>query len=295
MNDPVFQRHARTLTLGEIAVLTGSQVRPAALAARRISDVATLGGASPQAIAFFDNETDRKEAAATRAGACLTTARLAKLLPERVPVLVVADPLHAFVEVARALFPGALRASSLAQPGGMAGAQVHPSARLESGVTVEPGAVIGPQAEIGSGTIIGANAVIGGEVRIGRGCSIGAGSIVTDALIGDRVVVHPGCKIGQEGFGFILKQDGRKLPHVGRVIIQDGVEIGAGTTIDRGAMGDTVIGEASKIDNLVQVGQNACIGRRCIVMAQAGIPGSAILEDFAVLGARENRDMGSGR
>jgi UDP-3-O-[3-hydroxymyristoyl] glucosamine N-acyltransferase len=295
MNDPVFQRHARTLSLGEIAALTGAQMRPAALAARRINDVAALDRASPQAIAFFDSETYADAAAASHAGACLTTEALAKLLPERVAALLVTEPFQAFVDVARALFPGALRPSSLAEAGNIAGAQVHPSARLESGVTVEPGAVIGPQAEIGSGSLIGANAVIGGEVRIGRDCTIGAGSIVTDALIGDRVIVHPGCKIGQEGFGFVLKQVERRLPHVGRVIIQDGVEIGAGTTVDRGAIGDTVIGEGSKIDNLVQVGQNAFIGRRCIVAAQTGIPGSAVLEDFAMPDASKNRNLGSGR
>ena len=164
---------------------------------------------------------------------------------------------------------------------------MDPSARLESGVTVEPGAVVGPRAEIGSGTMIGATAVIGAEVRIGRDCSIGAGAVITDALIGDRVIVHRGCKIGQDGFGFVVADGGqRKIPQVGRVIIQDDVEIGAGTTIDRGAIRDTVIGEGSKIDNLVQVGHNVSIGRHCIVVAQTGISGSATLEDFVVLGAR---------
>ena len=152
---------------------------------------------------------------------------------------------------------------------------------------IEPGAVIGPRAEIGSGSLIGANAVIGGDVRIGRDCAIGAGTIVANSLIGDRVIVHPGCKIGQDGFGYVMGGKGHvKVPQVGRVIIQDDVEIGAGTTIDRGALRDTVIGEGTKIDNLVQVGHNVTIGRHCIVVAQTGIAGSATLEDFVVLGAR---------
>ena len=164
---------------------------------------------------------------------------------------------------------------------------MHPSARLENGVTVEPGAVIGPRAEIGGGTVIGANAVIGAEVRIGRDCSIGAGAVITNALIGDRVIIHPGCKIGQDGFGFVMGGNGHlKIPQIGRVIIQDDVEIGAGTTIDRGAIRDTVIGEGTKIDNLVQVGHNVSIGRHCIMVAQVGISGSSTLEDFVVLGAR---------
>ncbi len=129
--------------------------------------------------------------------------------------------------------------------------------------------------------------MIGAEVRIGRDCSIGAGAVISDALIGDRVIVHRGCKIGQDGFGFVLAERAqRKMPQVGRVIIQDDVEIGAGTTIDRGAIRDTVIGEGSKIDNLVQVGHNVSIGRHCIVVAQTGISGSATIEDFVVLGAR---------
>jgi UDP-3-O-[3-hydroxymyristoyl] glucosamine N-acyltransferase len=179
------------------------------------------------------------------------------------------------------------------------GAHVHPSARLEGGVTVEPGAVIGPRVEIGAGTVIGATAVIGTEVRIGRDCSIGAGSFITDALIGDRVIIHSGCKIGQDGFGFVMGESGHlKIPQVGRVIIQDDVEIGAGTTIDRGAIRDTVIGEGTKIDNLVQVGHNVNIGRHCILVAQVGIAGSSTLEDFVVLGARvglkDNVTIGEG-
>ena len=155
---------------------------------------------------------------------------------------------------------------------------------------VEPGAVIGPRAEIGSGTVIGATAVIGADVRIGRDCSIGAGRVISHALIGDRVIIHPGCKIGQDGFGFVMGAGGHlKIPQVGRVIIQDDVEIGAGTTIDRGAIRDTVIGEGTKIDNLVQVGHNVSIGRHCILVSQVGIAGSATLEDFVVLGGTRRR------
>jgi UDP-3-O-[3-hydroxymyristoyl] glucosamine N-acyltransferase len=111
--------------------------------------------------------------------------------------------------------------------------------------------------------------------------------VITDALLGDRIIMHPGCKIGQDGFGFSMGRDGHmKVPQVGRVIIQDDVEIGAGTTIDRGAIRDTVIGEGTKIDNLVQVGHNVSIGRHCVLVSQVGIAGSSTLEDFVVLGGR---------
>src|SRR5262249_36106532 len=153
-------------------------------------------------------------------------------------------------------FEGALRPSSLFAAAGT-GAAVHPTARLESGVTLDPGAVIGPGAEIGSGTAIAANAVIGPQVRIGRDCAVGPGASGLHALVGDRVIIHPGCRIGQDGFGYVMGPAGHlKVPQVGRVIIQDDVEIGAGTAIDRGAIRDTVIGEGTKIDNLVQVGHN---------------------------------------
>jgi UDP-3-O-[3-hydroxymyristoyl] glucosamine N-acyltransferase len=192
------------------------------------------------------------------------------------------------VTVMRELYPDALRPSSLFDAKGVApGTFVHASARLENGVVVDPGAVIGPRAEIGAGTVIGANAVIGPKVRIGRDCSIGAATTLVHCLIGDHVLIHPGCHIGQDGFGYIAdKGEHLKVPQIGRVIVQDNVEIGAGTTIDRGAIRDTVIGEGTKIDNLVQVGHNVVIGRHCILVAQTAISGSATLEDLVVLGGR---------
>jgi len=288
MSEPVFfRRHTRGLTLAEVANLTGAAPPPAPLLTRRIVNVAPLDRAGPHDISFFENKSHGTAAAATHAGVCLTTAALAKQLPAAVVALVVSKPYLAFVTVARELFPHALRPSSLAEPDSVAGAHVHPTARLESGASVEPGAVIGPRAEIGAGTVIGATAVIGAEVRIGRDCSIGAGTAITDALIGDRVIIHPGCKIGQDGFGYVMAGSGHlKIPQIGRVIIQDDVEIGAGSAIDRGAIRDTVIGEGTKIDNLVQVGHNVSIGRHCILVGQVGIAGSSTLEDFVVLGAR---------
>ena len=287
MSEPVFLRYARGLTLDEVAALTGAASPAMPARARRIANVAALDRAGPRDLSFFDNKSYAAAAAASHAGACLTTAALAKDLPARVAALVVREPYRAFVTVARALFPHALRPSSLYEAGEVAGAHVHPNARLEDGVTVEPGAVIGPHAEIGSGSVIGATAVIGPEVRIGRDCSIGSGTTVSNALVGDRVIIHPGCRIGQDGFGYVMGESGHlKVPQIGRVIIQDEVEIGAGSTIDRGAIRDTVIGEGTKIDNLVQVGHNVSIGRHCVLVAQTGISGSSTLEDFVVLGAR---------
>jgi UDP-3-O-[3-hydroxymyristoyl] glucosamine N-acyltransferase len=287
MNEPEFLRYAHGLTLGEVAALTGAALPPVSVRARPIINVAALDRAGPRDLTFFDNKRYAATATTSHAGACLTMAALAKDLPERVAALVVREPYHAFVTAARKLFPHALRPSSLYEAGENAGALVHPKARLEDGVTVEPGAVIGPRAQIGSGSVIGATAVIGAEVCIGRDCAIGSGTTVSNALIGDRVIIHPGCRIGQDGFGYIMGKAGHlKIPQVGRVIIQDEVEIGAGSTVDRGAIRDTIIGEGTKIDNLVQVGHNVSIGRHCVLVAQTGISGSSRLEDFVVLGAR---------
>jgi len=285
MSEPIFLTRGRTLTLEQIAKLTGAELSSAP--ARSICNVAAIDAAGPSDLTFFDKGLFSAQAAKTQAAACLTTKALATHLPARTAALIAREPYRTFVTVARELFPQALRASSLYESVGIDGAHVHPQARLESGVTVDPGAVIGPRAEIGSGSIVGANAVIGPEVRIGRDCSIGAGAVISNSLVGDRVIVHPGCKVGQDGFGYIMGGRGHlKIPQIGRVIIQDDVEIGAGTTIDRGAIRDTVIGEGTKIDNLVQIGHNVSVGRHCIVVAQTGISGSSTLEDFVVLGAR---------
>lgn len=287
MSEPVFLRESRGLTLDEIVDLTGATVTGGGARGRRIVNVAPLDRASPFDIAFFDNKSFAVDAGATHAGACLTRAELAGQLPARVTALVVREPFRAFVQVSRALFPQSLRPVSMAPPGATAGAHIHETARLENGATVEPGAVIGAGAEVGTGTVIGATAVIGPGVRVGRDCSIGASTVVTHALIGDRVIIHPGCKIGQDGFGFVMGGTGHlKVPQVGRVIIQDDVEIGSGTTIDRGAIRDTVIGEGTKIDNLVQVGHNVSIGRHCVLAGYTGISGSVTLEDFVALGGR---------
>ncbi len=288
MTEPLFAPEPSPISLAEIAALTGAQLQGFASPDLRIASVAPLERAGPHDLAFIDNTKFIDQLAVTRAGACLITPRLEAHAPPHVALLRVRDPYKAFVAVARKLFVTTLRPSSMFGVSGISsGAIVHPTARLESGVTVDPGAVIGPLAEIGSGTVVGAGAVIGPAVRVGRDCSIGAGASVIHTIIGDRVIVHPGCRFGQDGFGYIMGAGGHlKVPQVRRVIIQDDVEIGAGTCIDRGAFRDTVVGEGTKIDNMVQIAHNVSIGRHCVIVAQCGIAGSATIEDFVVLGGR---------
>ncbi|MGO9045852.1 MAG: UDP-3-O-(3-hydroxymyristoyl)glucosamine N-acyltransferase [Xanthobacteraceae bacterium] len=285
---PDFFPTNRELTIGEIVTLTGAKPRPGTPLDRRIGDIAPLDRARATDLAFLDNAKYLDALAVTRAGACLLAPRFAARAPERLAVLVVPEPYRAFVAVARALFPSALRPSSLFGATGRAtDARVHPTARLEAGVTIDPLAVIGPGAEIGTGTLIAAGAVIGPGVAIGRDCAIGAGATVVHALIGDRVIVHAGARIGQDGFGYLPSPRGhQKIPQTRRVIIQDDVEIGANTTIDRGSTRDTVIGEGTKIDNLVQIAHNVSIGRHCLIAGQTGISGSSQVGDFVMMGGQ---------
>jgi len=288
MDEPDFFKRPAGLTLAEIAALTGAEPGEGSQLSRRIGDIAPIDRAGPDDLTFLDNVRFVGELATTRAGAVLTTDRFAARAPSSLTVLRTRKPYDAFVAVARVFYRDALRPSSLFETEGVSpNASVHPSAKLAPGVTVDPGAVIGPRAEIAAGTVVAANAVIGPQVRIGRDCAIGAGSTITHTLIGDRVVIHPNCSIGQDGFGFVENKKGHiKVPQLGRVVIHDDVEIGAGTKIDRGGLRDTVIGEGTKIDNLVQIGHNVVIGRHCIIVAQSGLSGSVTLEDFAILGAR---------
>ena len=271
-------------TVRDIVAWTGAQAPDGADLDRHVETVAPLGEAGPLSLAFLDNARYADFLAGTEAAVCLVSARFAPKLPATTVALVCAEPYRAFAQVLARMFPDAMRPAPAFGSGGISpGAFIHPEARLETGVSVDPGAVIGPRAEIGGGTVVGANAVIGPSVRIGRDCTIGAHTTVVHALIGNRVVLHAGARIGQDGFGFAMGPRGHlKVPQIGRVVIQDDVEIGANTTIDRGSIRDTVIGEGAKIDNLVQIAHNVVIGRHCVIVSQTGISGSTTLGDFAV-------------
>jgi UDP-3-O-[3-hydroxymyristoyl] glucosamine N-acyltransferase len=288
MNEPTFFRTNRQLSLADVVALTGARPPAGADGMLRICRVVPLEEARTGDLSFFAHPRHRAALAATRASACFVRPRHTAFVPAGTISLETQDPQRAVAMVIAALFPAAMRSDSLFAASGVSpAANVHPDARLEDGIVIDPGAVIGPRAEIGSGTRVGPNAVIGPDVRIGRDCSIGPHASILYALIGDRVIVHAGVNIGQDGFGFAPGDKAHtKVPQIGRVIVQDDVEIGANATIDRGALVDTVIGEGTKIDNLVQVGHNVTIGRHCIIVAQTGISGSTTLGDFVLIGGQ---------
>jgi UDP-3-O-[3-hydroxymyristoyl] glucosamine N-acyltransferase len=288
MVEPVFFPRGSALSLREVADIARVPLPPGADPSARVVDVAPLEAATPQDLSYMDNPRYAAALDTTRAGVCIASKRFAPRVPKGTVALICAEPYRVYAEVLARLYPSSVRpGSGFAATGVSPGSFVHPTARLEQGVTIDPGATIGPHAEIGSGTVIGSQTVVGPHVRIGRGCAIGPGVTVLNALIGNGVTLHPGVRVGQDGFGYAIGREGHlKVPQVGRVIIQDEVEIGANSTVDRGGSRDTVIGEGTKIDNLVQIAHNVIIGRHCVIVAMTGISGSTTLEDFVVLGGQ---------
>ncbi|WP_374470578.1 UDP-3-O-(3-hydroxymyristoyl)glucosamine N-acyltransferase [Phenylobacterium sp.] len=278
MPDPRFFEDLGPVALGELAALTGAELRDPTAADRPVRSVAVLAQAQADTVTFL---SDRRHAAAlraSRAGACFLPASQAAAAPEDCVVLVTPAPQAAY----------ALSAQRLHRPRVAAGAEaISPDARLEEGVVLGPGVVVGEGAQIGHGTVIGPNTVIGPGVAIGRDCQIGANVTIGFALLGDRVRILGGAVIGEPGFGATLGAGGLiDVPQLGRVILQDGVTIGANTCVDRGAFDDTVIGENTKIDNLVQIAHNVRIGRNCVMAAHTGISGSVVIGDGAQFGGR---------
>jgi UDP-3-O-[3-hydroxymyristoyl] glucosamine N-acyltransferase len=284
MNHPGFFDIAGPFTLAEIAVATQSELKETAAGARALVGVQPLSAASAEHLSFFDNRKYLPQLLATKAGGCLVAPQFADRVPNGTVALVTKTPYRAFAQALALFYPEAMRSKAAA---GGAEERISPTAMIEDGVEIEPGAVVGPEARIGRGSRIAAGAVVGYRVAIGRDCYIGPLSSVMHALVGDRVILHAGVRIGQDGFGFAMGREGHlKVPQVGRVIIQDDVEIGANSTVDRGALKDTIIGEGTKIDNLVQIGHNVIIGRHCVIVGQVGISGSTELGDYVVMGGQ---------
>lgn len=281
MADPRFFHNHGPFTLAQICGKAGIALLGGVDDGLLIHDLAGLSGAGPRHLSFYSGGSALRESfAACRAGACFVPeGRAARAsAPEGMVLLHTGAVSRSFALVAQMFYPHA------SQPRWDQAQAISPKAHLGAGVALAHGVVIAPGAEIGAGTRIGPNAVIGPGVAIGRDCEIGAGASISHAYVGDRVVILPGAQIGQPGFGFAAADPGYvKIPQLGRVIIQDDCEIGAATTIDRGALGDTVIGEGSKIDNLVQIAHNCQIGRHCVIAGQAGLAGSVVLEDGVIL------------
>lgn len=284
MADPRFFENRGPFTLAEVCACAGVAVPAGADGSARLCDLAALASAVGDHLSFFTpGKAANAEFGRTRAGFCFVPQTMAGTIarPDKTVLIPCESVPHAFAAAAAKFYPD----SSLvpwAQE-----ARIDPTARIGEGVVLAPGVVVGPAAEIGARTRIGPNSVVGRGVAIGRDCEIGANVTIEYAYVGDAVLILPGAQIGQPGFGFANAATGHtKIPQLGRVIVQNSVEIGSCTTIDRGALGDTVIGEGTKIDNQVQIGHNVHVGRHCIIVSQCGISGSSVLGDGIVFGGQ---------
>ncbi len=286
MTAPRFFKAERSFSAREIADLTGSELSDPVGGEARVEGIAAAADGGPGILVFVDGKANRELLSGLSGGIVLTTAELSGLVPAGVTAIVSKHPQRAFATIGRLLFPESAKPGSVTGETGISpSAHIHPDSEIEAGAIVEAGAVIGRGVIIGSGTTIAPGAVIGRDCRIGRDGYVGPGASVQFAFIGNRVFIHAGARLGSDGFGYVSGARGlEKMPQIGRVIIQDDVEIGANATVDRGTLDDTVIGEGTKIDNLVQIAHNVRIGRNCILAGMCGISGSVTIGDGAMLG-----------
>jgi UDP-3-O-[3-hydroxymyristoyl] glucosamine N-acyltransferase len=254
----------------------------------QVSGVASIESASADDLVFVEDEKHLMLALRSRAGAVIA-GEFAAAIPSDRPLLISDHPKLAFARAARVLSAGD-QINGRAKQSVHSTAVIHPSAVLGSGVHVDARVVVGEAARIGPNTRIGPGTVISVGVEIGRGCIIYPNvTIYSGTTLGDRVIVHAGAVLGSDGFGYVRERKSghyEKFPQVGKLVIEDDVEIGANTTIDRGALDETRIRRGVKIDNLVHIGHNCQIGENVVIAAQTGLSGSIVIENGAVLGGQ---------
>jgi UDP-3-O-[3-hydroxymyristoyl] glucosamine N-acyltransferase len=262
--------------------LTGTRLHDPTAGVRLMTDVAPLETAGPDDVTFLDNRKYAGAFAASLAGASFVDERMADRAPAGMALLIAGEPYKAFARAAQAFYP-----AKPVLPRRAASAVIDPTATVPQDCDIGPNVVIEAGARLGARCQIGPNTVIEAGVDLGEDCRVGANVTLSHCLIGARVVLHPGVRIGQAGFGFAPDaQAPVKVPQLGRVVIGDDVDIGANTTIDRGSGHDTVIGPGTMIDNLVQIGHNVVLGRGCILAGQVGISGSTRFGDFVMVGGQ---------
>jgi UDP-3-O-[3-hydroxymyristoyl] glucosamine N-acyltransferase len=282
MADPRFFKRVGPHSLDALARLTGAELRDPSDGSRVIEDVAPLETAGLADVTFLDNRKYIHAFMTSRAGAGFVAKALADKAPAGMALLVTEEPYKAFARAVQAFYPPAQLIPYRAPT-----ATIDPTAIVPADCAIAANVVIGAGARLGARCDIGANTVIGAGVELGDDCRVAANVTLSHCVVGARVVLHPGARIGQPGFGFAPDAAGHvKVPQIGRVIIGDDVDIGANTTIDRGSGHDTVIGPGTMIDNLVQIGHNVVLGRGCILTGQVGISGSTHLGDFVMAGGQ---------
>ena len=294
MADPRFFRRFGPFRLEDIAAEVGAALPDPSTKDVMICDIASLETAGPGELSFFNHSQYLSAFHATRASAVVTTPDLARNGPQGVCLMSVAEPQLAFARIGLLYYP-----SSRPEPQISADARIDPSAVIGAGARIDAGAIVGAGAEVGPGCHIACHAVIGSGVVLGNDCAVGANSCISYAIIGARVRIASGVSIGGQGFGFVPTGNGRlRIPQLGRVIIENDVEIGANCAVDRGSTGDTVIGAGTVLDNLVHIAHNVRLGRYCVICGQVGIAGSTVVGDGVMIGGQvgisDHLHVGSG-
>ncbi|MBO38570.1 MAG: UDP-3-O-(3-hydroxymyristoyl)glucosamine N-acyltransferase [Rhodospirillaceae bacterium] len=282
MPDPRFFSSAGPFTVSQLLKFADVEIAEGHSSQRLVSDVAPLDVAKSDDLSFLDNPLYIENFSKSLAGVCIVHPDRVNEAPDGMSLLLTNEPYLAYAKIASAFYPDA---------GSLSGREnsefIDPSASIGTNASISPGVVIGGRAEIGANCKIGPNSVIGEGVIIGDECQIGPSVSVEYSIIGAGVRLFAGARIGEAGFGFASGVDGHvTVPQLGRVIIGNGTEVGANSTIDRGSAGDTIIGRGCRIDNLVQIGHNVILGDGCIVVAQVGISGSTQLDDYVIVGGQ---------
>lgn len=279
MADERFYQKSGPFTIQDLAVFCGATLGSDVDVTQVITDVAPLHKAEKGQISCLHNPKYIDHFKKTKATACLVSPEYVKYAPKGIVVLLSPKPYRSYGQVTALFYPHVNKAGGISPQ-----ASIHSTAKIGKNCCIGPFAVIEENVHIGEGCEIGSNSIIEAGVELGKECRISPNVTISHALLGTRVVVKPGARIGQKGFGFHMDEDGHlNIPQLGRVIIGDDVEIGANSTIDRGAEADTIIGCGTRIDNLVQVAHNVQIGENCVMVAQSGVAGSTQLGRFVVV------------
>lgn len=294
MTDTRFFKAERSFSLAELAELSSSAISKDVSKGQSFKGVAALDNAGFDDISVCYDHSFKGDLKTVKAGVCVTTEKMADKFADNVSILVSKEPRRAFALIIRAFYPERKPEPYISDK-----ANISDTAKIGQNVRIEPGVYIGDNVEIGDNCYIEANAVIKDGVIMGEKCHIGANTSIECSILGKNVRIYAGSRIGQDGFGFELSPYGHlKIPQLGRVIIEDNVEIGANTCIDRGALNDTVIGAGTVMDNLIQIGHNNKIGRNCVIVSQVGIGGSCTFGDFVIAagqsGFKDHLNIGSG-
>jgi UDP-3-O-[3-hydroxymyristoyl] glucosamine N-acyltransferase len=274
-------------SLAEVALAAGAVLPDEVLSGRMVMAVRPLREAGPDDVSFLENPKYAADAGLTKAGAVLVRAKDAALLPEGCAALVVRNPYVALGRLLALLHP-----VPAVVPGRAASAVVDVTAEVDATAEVGPGVVIRAGAKVGPGVLLGPGVVLGDGVVIGARSRLGAHCVLQKTVVGEDCLLHPGVKVGQDGFGFAVDKaaDGAltmvKIPQVGRVVLGNRVEIGANSTVDCGALGDTVLDDDVKLDNLVQIAHNVRLGKAVRVVGQSAVAGSTVVGDWAVIGGQ---------